>query len=50
MAMDIPESFAKGTLRLTCGPKITPDEIDKAAMTIADIVEKLYAESNASES
>jgi cysteine desulfurase len=35
-AMNVPEQFARGTLRLSVGPKTTPQEIDAAARWIAE--------------
>ena len=35
-AMNVPEEFARGTLRLSIGPKTTPEEIDAAARWIAE--------------
>ena len=34
-AMKVPEEFARGTLRLSVGPKTTPEDIDQAAELIA---------------
>jgi cysteine desulfurase len=40
-AMNIPEEWAKGTLRLTTGRMTTEDEVDKAAQVIAEAVQRL---------
>jgi cysteine desulfurase len=40
VAMKVPAEFIRGTLRLTCGPYTSPEEIDKAADIIATSVEK----------
>jgi len=34
-AMKVPDNFARGTLRLSVGPKTTPAEVDRAARLIA---------------
>jgi cysteine desulfurase len=34
-AMQVPEEFARGTLRLSLGPKTTPEDVDKAADIIS---------------
>jgi cysteine desulfurase len=39
-AMQVPVAFARGTLRLSLGPKTTADEIDRAAEIIANGVER----------
>lgn len=36
VAMQVPDSFARGTLRLSIGPLTTIDEIDNASRIIAD--------------
>jgi cysteine desulfurase len=35
-AMNVPDTFARGTLRLSVGPRTTPEEIDQAAKLIAE--------------
>jgi cysteine desulfurase len=40
MAMKVPMEFARGTLRLSVGPKTTPQEVDRAAAIIADAVRR----------
>lgn len=42
-AMQVPESFARGTLRLSLGPQTRAKEVDKAATIIADAVFKQWA-------
>ena len=37
-AMNVPMEFARGTLRLSVGPKVTTQEIDRAAWIIAETV------------
>jgi cysteine desulfurase len=37
-AMNVPMEFARGTLRLSVGPKVTNQEIDRAAWIIAETV------------
>jgi cysteine sulfinate desulfinase/cysteine desulfurase-like protein len=36
--MNVPMEFARGTLRLSVGPKVTNQEIDRAAWIIAETV------------
>lgn len=39
-AMKVPEEFARGTLRLSLGPKTTAKDVDKAAAIIAEAAKK----------
>jgi cysteine desulfurase len=41
-AMKVPEAFARGTLRLSLGPKTKPEEIDRAAKIISDAVKRQW--------
>ena len=41
-AMQVPEEFARGTLRLSLGPTTTADDVDRAAMIIAEGVKKQW--------
>jgi cysteine sulfinate desulfinase/cysteine desulfurase-like protein len=38
-AMQVPESFVRGTLRLSLGPLTTTDNVDRAAVIIAGAVQ-----------
>jgi cysteine desulfurase len=40
MAMDVPEEFARGTLRLSVGPTTSAEDVDKAAAIIASEAKK----------
>jgi len=42
-AMQVPMEYAQGTLRLSLGPHTRASEVDKAAIIIADAVEKQWA-------
>jgi cysteine desulfurase len=42
MAMNVPMEFARGTLRLSVGPRTTPQDIDRAATIIADAVRRQW--------
>jgi cysteine desulfurase len=42
-AMQIPETFARGTLRLSLGPKTKAKDVDEAATIIADAIQKQWA-------
>lgn len=42
-AMQVPMEFARGTLRLSVGPKTTVDEIDRAAAIIADAAKRQWS-------
>jgi cysteine desulfurase len=44
LAMKVPETFARGTLRLSLGPKTTSDDIDIAADIIAEAVQNQWEE------
>jgi cysteine desulfurase len=39
-AMNVPLEFARGTLRLSVGPKTTTEEVDRAAVIIADAAKR----------
>lgn len=41
-AMQVPESFARGTLRLSLGPATTPEEVDEASEIIAQAIQKQW--------
>ncbi len=41
-AMDVPMEFARGTLRLSVGPKTTVEEVDQAALIIADAAKRQW--------
>lgn len=41
-AMKVPDAFARGTLRLSLGPKTTPQDVDRAANIIADAAKKQW--------
>lgn len=41
-AMQVPESFARGTLRLSLGPSTTTDDVDRAAEIIASAVQRQW--------
>jgi cysteine sulfinate desulfinase/cysteine desulfurase-like protein len=40
--MQVPETFARGTLRLSLGPKTTADDVDRAATIIADAAQRQW--------
>lgn len=42
LAMNVPMEFARGTLRLSVGPKTTAQEVDRAATIIADAVKRQW--------
>jgi cysteine desulfurase len=44
MAMDVPEEFARGTLRLSVGPTTSAEDVDKAAAIIASEAKKQLAD------
>ena len=39
-AMQVPENFARATVRLSLGPKTTPEEIDRAAAILSEEVKR----------
>lgn len=41
-AMNVPMEFARGTLRLSVGPKTTAEEVDRAAAIIADATKRQW--------
>ena len=43
-AMDIPITFARGTLRLSLGPKTKAEEVDRAALIISDAVKEQWSQ------
>ena len=43
-AMQIPEDWARGTIRLSVGPSTTPKEVDRAAAYIAHAVQRQWNE------
>lgn len=48
-AMNVPMEYARGTLRLSVGPKTTPEEVDKAAKIIASAAKRQLAVKEATE-